>query len=261
MSYTLVSFHAHPDDEVLLTAGTLARAAAEGHRVVLVVATAGEAGLSAVPQARELGQIRTAELERSAKVLGCHRVILLGYSDSGMKGEHGGFAALPPQEPAERLAAILREENADVLTVYDANGGYGHPDHIQVHHVGHRAAVLAGTPVVLEATVDRRALLRAAKLVHWTGLAPKDFSPHRMRAAYSDATEITHRVDVRGYLDQKKAAMRAHATQASGGEGQRTLAFCTKLPGPLYRRVFGTEWFVERGGTAATSSDVFSSLR
>ena len=44
MARTLVAFHAHPDDESLLTAGTMAKAAAEGHRVVLVVATAGELG-------------------------------------------------------------------------------------------------------------------------------------------------------------------------------------------------------------------------
>jgi LmbE family N-acetylglucosaminyl deacetylase len=244
--FTLVSFHAHPDDEALLTGGTLARAAA-------------------------VGQLRSAELQRSAAALGCHRVIELGYPDSGMRAEHAGFAALAPGGPAERLAAILREEGADVLTTYDPRGGYGHPDHIQVHRVGQLAALLAGTPVVLEATVDRGPLVRAARLVHWTGLAPVDFSPAAMGAAYSESAEITHRVNVRGFWRQKKESMRAHATQAAGGDSQRTLAFCVRLPGLLYRVVFGTEWFIERGGAGSTgqpgpvagsrSSDVFSSLR
>jgi LmbE family N-acetylglucosaminyl deacetylase len=248
-SFTLVSFHAHPDDEALLTAGTLARAAAEGHRVVLVVATAGEAGLSAAADTGRLGELRHAELQRSAQALGCQRVVVLGYPDSGMNGEHEGFAALAASGPARRLAEILREEAADVLTTYDPGGGYGHPDHIQVHRVGKLAALFAGTPVVLEATVNRGPLVRAATLVHWTGWAPVDFSPAKMSAAYSDSRDITHRVNVRAFWRQKKASMAAHATQAAGGDSQRTLAFCIRLPGLLYRLVFGTEWFIERGGS------------
>jgi hypothetical protein len=78
-------------------------------------------------------------------------------------------------------------------------------------------------------------------------------------------------VDVRRFWRQKKDSMRAHATQAAGGDSQRTLAFCVRVPGPLYRLVFGTEWFIERGGAGSAghpggaggsrSSDVFSSLR
>src|SRR5256885_8360310 len=142
--YTLVSFHAHPDDEALLTAGTLARASAEGHRVVLVVATTGEAGLAASDVLADgpLGERRTAELMRSARALGCARVEWLGYADSGMadapSGAADSFADADLEEAAERLAAILREEEADAITIYDPAGGYGHPDHVQVHHVGDR---------------------------------------------------------------------------------------------------------------------------
>lgn len=272
--FTVVSFHAHPDDEALLTAGTLARAAAEGHRVTIVVATNGEAGLagSAGPHSRpgphsvqdlNLGDIRLDELRTSAAALGCTRVVSLGYPDSGMRNEHAGFASVPVDEAATRLAAVLTEEQADVLTVYDRNGGYGHPDHVQVHRVGHRAAELAGTRVVLEATVDRTALVRALSAIRWTRLAPANFAPDRMRSAYSDRAEITHRIDVRGQLSRKRVAMRAHATQATGGTGSRTLAFFLKLPGPLYRRVFGAEWFIERGRkpSAPPLDDIFTSLR
>ena len=121
MPYTLVAFHAHPDDEALLSAGTLARAAAEGHRVVLVVATAGEAGLVAGGRTGPvLASRRLAELERSAQALGCARVEVLGYADSGLHGEAGGAAAFcraDVEEAATRLATLLQEESADVLTV------------------------------------------------------------------------------------------------------------------------------------------------
>ena len=262
MSFCLVSFHAHPDDEALLTAGTLARAAAEGHRVVLVVATGGEAGLSDGPSGPGLADRRADELDRSAAALGCAKVIRLDYPDSGMHNEHSDFASVPVAEAAERLAAILRAERADALTVYDRNGGYGHPDHVQVHRVGHRAAELAGTRLVLEATVDRTALIRALSLVRWTRLLPPEFAPDRLRHSYSDRAAITHRIDVRAFTDAKRRSMAAHASQA-GGPGVRTLAIFLRLPGPLYRRVFGTEWFIEAGRapTRTPTPDLFASLR
>jgi LmbE family N-acetylglucosaminyl deacetylase len=180
-----------------------------------------------------------------------------------MRNEHHGFASLPVDEPAQRLAEILRAERADALTVYDRNGGYGHPDHVQVHRVGHRAAELAGTRLVLEATVDRTALIRALSLVRWTGLLPPDFAPARLRHSYSDRAAITHRIDVRAFTAAKRRSMAAHASQAGGGSGPRTLAFFLRLPGPLYRRVFGAEWFIEAGRTPARRPlpDLFTSLR
>jgi LmbE family N-acetylglucosaminyl deacetylase len=269
MPGTLVSFHAHPDDEALLTAGTLARAAAEGHRVVLVVATAGEAGLAAsVPAASgSLGIRRLAELDRSAAALGCARVVCLDYADSGMpdapSGHPDAFASRDVDEAARRLADILIEESADALTIYDPAGGYGHFDHVQVHRVGMRAAELAATPVVLQATVDRGRLLRALRLVARLPRIPADFSPRRFETAYTASDELTHRVDVHGYAGAKRASMQAHASQASADSGARTLAFCIRLPGPLFRRVFGYEWFVEVGRAPARplADDVFASLR
>jgi len=263
VSFCLVSFHAHPDDEALLTAGTLARAAAEGHRVVLVVATRGEAGLSDDAPGSGLAARRADELDRSAAALGCAKVIRMDYPDSGMRNEHQGFASLPVEAPAQRLAAILRAEQADALTVYDRNGGYGHPDHVQVHRVGHRAAELAGTRLVLEATVDRTALLRALSLVSWTRLLPPDFAPARLRRSYSDRASITHRIDVRGFTEPKRRSMAAHASQAAGGGSPRTLALFLKLPRPLYRRIFGAEWFIEAGRTPVRPPlpDLFASLR
>src|SRR4051812_10191170 len=136
---TLVAFHAHPDDECMSTGGSLARASADGHRVVLVVATNGDFG--EVPEDLAEGETpvdrRRKELARSAEMLGVHRVEWLGYKDSGMTGweqnaDPASFLQADVDAAAARLAAILREENADVLTTYDWHGNYGHPDHIKV---------------------------------------------------------------------------------------------------------------------------------
>ncbi|WP_165495397.1 PIG-L family deacetylase [Actinomadura roseirufa] len=178
-------------------------------------------------------------------------------------GADGAFARAELEEAAGRLAAILREEAADVLTVYDPAGGYGHPDHVRVHDAGVRAAELAGTPVVLEATVDRSLLLRALRLVAWLPGVPADFAPARFRSAYTAPEHLTHRVDVRRFARHKRAAMAAHVSQAGADAGVRTLAVLLKLPMPLYRRVLGTEWFAERGREPARPllDDIFASLR
>ena len=268
MPFTLVSFHAHPDDEALLTGGTLARAAADGHRVVLVTATAGEAGLSGdgMRDAASLEAGRRRELAESARALGCARWEILGYADSGFgpgAPNAGGFATLDPEGPAERLAAILAEERADALTVYDAQGGYGHLDHVQVHRVGVRAAELAGTPVVLEATVDRRPLHRLATVMAWLpgvrGLIP----PDRFGRAYVAHADLTHRVDVRRHLAAKTASLAAHHSQTTGGGSWRTVGLLLRLPKPLLAPVLGREWFRERGREqdGLLLDDVFASLR
>jgi len=263
--YTLVAFHAHPDDEALLTGGTLARAAAEGHRVVLVVATAGEAGLARDAPGPQLGLRRRQELADAAAALGCARVEVLGYADSGMHGEAGGeraFSTADVDAAAAQLAELLREERADVLTVYDPAGGYGHPDHVQVAKVGVRAAELAGTPVVLEATVDRQALQRVLRVLSRLPGIPADFDPRRFDRAFSDRAAITHAVDVRAHARAKRTALAAHASQATADEGTRTLAVLLRLPRPLFRRALGTEWFVERGRrTGPLLDDVFASVR
>ena len=151
---TLVSFHAHPDDEAIPTGGTLAKAAKDGHRVVLVFGTRGEHGEVVegyLDAGEQLWERRVKETHAAAEILGVSRVEFLGYVDSGMMGTPeneapGSFWQADVEEAAQRLAAILREEDAAVLTAYDENGVYGHPDHIQVHRVGLRAAELAGTP-------------------------------------------------------------------------------------------------------------------
>ena len=186
-------------------------------------------------------------------MLGVHRLVSLGYADSGLHGHaeqaEGGPAPLcrvPVEESASALAAILVEENADVLVTYDPNGGYGHPDHVRVHDVAVRAAEIAGTPRVFEATVPRDLMLRAIRLAGKVYRFPPEFDPSTFARAFTASADITHRVDVRRYLVQKRASMAAHASQATADDGDRTLAAFLRMPRPLYRTVFGTEWYVER---------------
>jgi LmbE family N-acetylglucosaminyl deacetylase len=254
VGHTCVFFHAHPDDEALLTAGTMARLAAQGHRVVLVFATAGERGLAA-PETTggyRLGEVRAAEARASARALGCARVEFLGYRDSGLDGAaaDGGsepFAAADVERAAARLANLLGEERASLLTTYDAAGGYGHPDHVQVHRVGARAAALAETSVVLEATVDRDLLLRGLRLAALAHRFPPDFDPARFRTAYTPTDAITHRIDVARFCTAKRNSIAAHLTQTTGGESRRTLAALLRLPPLLFRWALGTEWYRQPG--------------
>jgi LmbE family N-acetylglucosaminyl deacetylase len=240
---TVVFFHAHPDDEALLTGGTMARLAAGGHRVVLVTATAGEAGLAAasIAETESLAAVRTRELHDSARALGCHRVIVLGYGDSG------SFATVPVPRAAARLAAILDEERADVVTGYDPAGGYGHRDHVHTHLVARKAAELAGTPILLEATVDRRALQRVLTAVAPFTRHTPDFRAPRFDHCYTAPDRITHCVPVRAFAGQKRAAMLAHLSQSTGDGGPRSLQRFLQLPLPVFRAVFGREWFVDPG--------------
>jgi LmbE family N-acetylglucosaminyl deacetylase len=272
MPHTLVAFHAHPDDEALLTAGTLARAAAEGHRVVIVVATDGDLGLAAreFSGGEGLGARRLRELQRSASALGAARVVFLGYADSGLGPElhpdppgRVRFVRAPLDEAAGRLADVLREEDASVLLSYDANGGYGHRDHVRVHEVGARAAELAATPTVLQATVPRDTIKRAVDLAARVYRFPPEFDRAAFGRAFSARSEITHRIGVSRYAAAKRAAMRAHASQSSADDGaDRTLAAFLRIPRPLYDLVFGREWYVDpsRPPGLPVARDVFEGL-
>jgi LmbE family N-acetylglucosaminyl deacetylase len=248
---TVVAFHAHPDDEVLLTGGTISRLAADGHRVIVVVACDGEVWAGPDPGRR------LEELRASAALLGAERVVHLGYADSG----HGlvlyedppgrtRFVRADAGEAARKLADLLVAEQADLLLSYDPQGGYGHRDHVRVHQVGARAAGLAGVRVV-EATVPRELVARVARLL----LVLRLVTRHRldeMRGYGMPRSAITHRVDVRRQAAQKRAALAAHRTQASGGgRTARLFRLLARLPLPAFRLVCGTEWFAEPGGRTA----------
>lgn len=262
MPHTLVTFHAHPDDEAIATGGVMARAADAGHRVVLVAATRGELGEvedGFLPKGEILADRRVEETHRAADALGVARVEFLGYRDSGMMGEPtndepGCFWQADVDEAAARLAAILEEENADVLTCYDDHGTYGHPDHIQVHRVGVRAGEIAETPKVYESTGNRDHLKRVIEEAP-PELRPADFDPSFFDDFGSPENLITTAVDVREFVDAKRAAMRAHASQISDQ------SFFLSMPDEAFVASFGWEWFILRDAAEGTrEDDLFTGL-
>ena len=260
---TAVFFHAHPDDEAIATGGTMAKAADAGHRVVLVVATKGEHGEVAenyLDEGELLWQRRVRETEDAAKVIGVHRVEFLGYVDSGMIDTPTNeapecFWQADVEEAAERLAAILRAEGADILTVYDSNGNYGHPDHIQVHRVGVRAAELAGVEKVYENTVDRDYFVDLIQRAAEFGVEMPDDTPDEEFELGVSGDLITTIVDVRDKLEVKKAAMRAHASQIA------ETSFFLAMPDKAFEAMWGQEWYILRGAPKGTKeTDLFGGL-
>ncbi len=250
---TVVAFHAHPDDEALLTGGTLARLAAEGNRVIIVVATDGVTDPASDPG----GQARLDELRASASVLGAARVVHLGYADSG----HGPvlypdppgrtrFARAEIGEAAANLAALI----TDLLLSYDPQGGYGHRDHVRVHQVGARAAQMTGTRV-LEATLPRELVTALFTLMRLLRFAVR-YEPAEIRGIFTPRSAITHRVSVRRYARQKQAALAAHRSfPRSGGRSARLARTMLALPVPVFGLMFGREWFAEPGPAAGARHD------
>jgi LmbE family N-acetylglucosaminyl deacetylase len=255
---TILAFHAHPDDEVLLTGGTLARLASEGHRVIVAVATDGVMGAATAGAG---ASARLDELQASAAALGIARVAHLGYADSG----HGPllypdppdrvrFARAAIDEAAERVADLLREERVDVLLSYDPHGGYGHRDHVKVHEVGGRAAAIASTPRVLQATLPRESMVWLLSVARFLRLALRH-EPEVVRPAYSPRSATTHRVDVRPFVPQKRAALAAHRSQVyRRGRGGGLLGALLRLPTPIFGLVMGWEWFVEEDAATPVST-------
>ena len=252
----MVFLHAHPDDEALATGGTMARMADEGHRVVLVVATSGEEG-EPVPgvlaTGESLGDRRVAELAEAAEILGVERLVNLGYRDSGMVGEDANgrpdcFWQADVDEAAAYLASALADEAPDVLVVYDPDGGYGHPDHIQVHRVGHRWAEMADIDRVRWVTMNRDAIRTSieAALADEDSWSDDGMLEKRRDRAESESfgmpdAEITHAIDVSTVIGRKRAAIAAHASQIAPE------SFFLAMPDEQFASAFGTEWFVDPG--------------
>jgi len=203
----LLLVHAHPDDESIGTGATMARYAAEGAHVTLVTCTLGELGEVIPPSlayladgdGARLGEYRIGELSAACAELGVTDHRFLGgagrWRDSGMMGTDGNddprcFWQADVDEAAVALLDVIREVRPQVLVTYDANGFYGHPDHIQAHRVALRAFERAG-----------------AEQAGAYGLA-KFYA-----TAAPDSAQVTTEIDATAYLGPKLAAMRAHATQ------------------------------------------------
>ncbi len=246
----------------------MARAAAEGHRVILVVATGGEFGETPadLAEGQTLAQRRAEETARSVKALGAHALYFLGYSDSGMTGweqnaRPEAFMNAPLDEAAGRLAEILKNENVDVLTHYDWHGNYGHPDHIKTYEVGKRAGELAKTPYVYQATMNRDhmdRLMAAAKASGQQDIPDfgdddkpntDDGNPFGMAEA-----DLTTAIDVTKFVPNKREAMKAHTSQITDS------SFFMQMPEEIFTMAFGTEWFIRQGHPVGISEDWLAGL-
>lgn len=249
----LLLVHAHPDDESIGNAATMAKYVSEGALVTLVTCTLGEEGevlvdeLAHLASSRDdlLGQHRIGELAEAMAILGVEDHRFLGgpgrFRDTGMATDDQGRAIPPPvvrddtfwaadlTEAATELVKVIREVRPHVLVTYDENGGYGHPDHIQAHRVAMYGSVLAAIPSFRPDLGEHWDIAK----IYWTAL-----SESRMRAALRDLRDagdtvtfegmdpegplppfvladewITTVIEAQEFHEAKMKAMAAHATQ------------------------------------------------
>lgn len=278
---TLLAIHAHPDDEASKGAGTVARYADAGVRCVLVTATGGEAGdiLNPAmdrPDIREqLADIRSAELDEAAAIIGYEQVIKLGYRDSGMPDtDHNGhpeaFVNADRVAVLERLVAIVRSLRPDVVLGYDNHEYYPHPDHLRVHDLSVELFAAASDPHRFEEAGEPWDIAklyapvftaRRIYALHDAMTAAGFDSPfgrwleHIERGA-DDHRPIT-RVDVAGYIDRGRDALRAHRTQVDPD------GFWFQVPVDMVRAVYPWEDFellASRVGPDHPDDDLFSRI-
>lgn len=282
---TFMAVHAHPDDECIGTGGVLARYAKEGLHTVLVTATRGEEGEvldpAMIPEEvkPKLGDVRVAELERACQHLNVGELHVLGYRDSGMVGWEANqhpecLHQADLYEATGRMVHLIRTIRPHVLTCYDEQGGYGHPDHIQVHRMTVAAFHAAGDasqypefglrpwqPQKLYYTAYPRAYILARyELMRAMGAeVPSDrpdFDPNKVGGIPDEA--ITTRVDVRDFLVHKTAALRCHRTQIAPDW------WFMRLPNELLQATFPMECFIRIASHVAVDGpedDLFAGLR
>ena len=250
---TIVFVHAHPDDESSSTSGTIALAAAEGHRVVVVYATNGDHG--EVPTDLEPGETlvdrRRREAHASCALLGVSRVVWLNYRDSGMTGWDGNeheesFMQADPVEARGRLLAVVDDERADVLVGYDWHGNYGHPDHVAVHRLVRAAADAAMVrPRLLEVTINRDAVRVMIAAAREMGVVEDVFDPDGPmddgNPMGTPEAELHWAVDISDVLFLKRMSLRCHASQASDIDG------FLAMPADVFEAWFAMEHYIEPG--------------
>ena len=271
---TLLFVHPHPDDESIACGGVIARSGTEGVRTVVVTCTGGEAGenLAGIDLGGEsLVEHRRRELDEAVRILGVARHERLGYRDSGMvdtpdNAHPDCFHLAPLDEAAARLATLIREERPEAIVSDDANGSYGHPDHIKANRVTIRAVELAADAA---ADVPGEPWHVPRRFVH-------TFSHSRLHAAHAALMEaglpspfgvegedevgdgpkrfgapdelVTTRVDIAAHLSTKLAAMRAHASQMAPD------SFFFNVPEQVVGQFLGVEEFVLEAGDPSTST-------
>jgi mycothiol S-conjugate amidase len=277
---SILSVHAHPDDEASKGSSTIAKYAAEGVRSALVCATGGEAGdilnpAADTPEVRaNLHEVRMAELRDSVAIIGYARLYLLGYHDSGMADTEDNqrldnFANAPTDEVLERLVRIIRAERPQVVLTYP------HPDHIRVHETTQPACALAGDATkfpeagepwavskIYETGFTRRRIVAINDACVAIGLE----SPFAQwiddgRTLPDTDARFGTMIDVGPYLDVRRRSLLAHRTQVAAD------SFWMKLPDDLTQRVFPWEEFalvesnVDAPTTDGPEKDLFAGIR
>ena len=278
----LLAFHAHPDDEVSSTGSTLARYADQGEQVVVVTATDGIEGeihnyddIDAVRP--RLAEVRAEEIAAALDILGVKLHEFLGYRDSGMMGTEANshpesFWQADLFEATARLVRLIRRHQPEVMVIYDPFGGYGHPDHIQVHRVG-LAAFVSAADLGRFPAEDDEAPWTVSKL-YWTAIPRRrmetfaDARVHagliseedavRMRQMGTPDEHVTAWLDNRRVWERKELALRAHRSQIPDDW------FLLNVPEEWRPEILGTETFVRvfsRVDAPDHEEDLFAGLR
>ena len=273
----LLLVHAHPDDESLWTGGTIARYAARGVQVTVVTCTLGEQGEIIPPNlaelaadaADQLGGYRVGELRSACAALRVTDHRFLGgmgrWRDSGMAGDAANdhpraFVRGSADEQTDALRAVIADVKPQVVVSYDANGGYGHPDHIRAHEITMAAA--KGAPDVQR--VFHAVQSREATDAGLAALADVPGVPYRMprpgELAVTDDDVITTIIDITEHLPAKLRALRAHATQISvwhDDDGHTAFSLSNNLAQPV---VTGEHYVLAGGAAAGSATDLFGGL-
>jgi N-acetyl-1-D-myo-inositol-2-amino-2-deoxy-alpha-D-glucopyranoside deacetylase len=279
----LLLVHAHPDDESLWTGGTIARYAARGVQVTVVTCTLGEQGEIipaslaelAAEAGDQLGGYRVGELRSACAALGVTDHRFLGamgrWRDSGMVGEPPNqhpraFIRGEVDQQVAALAEVIAEVRPQVLVSYDANGGYGHPDHIRAHQITMAAADSAGSAAFRVSRVFHAVQSKAAVDAGVRGLAELPDLPFRLpepgELAVTDDELITTVVNIRAQLPAKLRALRAHATQVSVWESaEQPASWAYALSNLIAQPVVAAEYYTLAFGPAeGAATDLFGGL-
>jgi mycothiol S-conjugate amidase len=284
MQLRLMAVHAHPDDESSKGAATMARYVAEGVDVLVVTCTGGERGSVLNPRLKDdpevaanIQAIRMAEMEAAREILGV-RQAWLGFVDSGLpEGDPPPplppdcFAAQPLDVAAAPLVRLIRDFKPQVLTTYDENGGYPHPDHIMCHRVTVAAFEAAADPErypdagepwqPLKLYYDQTFSKKRTVALHEAMLARGLESPYGdWLKRWEDRQErrMTTRVPCGEYLPFRDRALLAHATQVDPD------GFWFHVPMDLQQQVWPTEDFELARSVVDTEfpeDDLFAGVR
>jgi mycothiol S-conjugate amidase len=234
-----MAVHAHPDDESSKGAATMARYVAEGVEVLVVSCTNGERGDVLNPALMDdpeilanLPEVRRREMAKAQQILGVQHV-WLGFVDSGLpEGDplpplpEGCFALEPIEVTTEALVRVIRDFRPHVMTTYDENGGYPHPDHVMCHTVSMSAFAAAGDPSAYEQvgapwqplkiyynqTLSKNRILAYHEAMEAAGIE-SPFGEWISRWEERGERTITTRIECAEYFEVRDQALLAHATQ------------------------------------------------